>query len=739
MALDITVAGNRIPTDATALKDLRNDLNLAFSLEGKVAAILDTTLDKVPASGAITSVAYTSANQTWTPGAGPVEFGLQGGAKGTLQVVNGGTLVSYTDGLDQPESKSVSIPADVSYVSLTLNFNISANASATYSNGAYGVKAALDTSATYAIQFCKAFAPSTVLRTAIAEVFQSFVLPLHQQTLSQLSDGDYLLHEFDGNLHLAFGAYAGLDKVLYAGQSSIDVLKSCGSPLATLAASAVTEVKAGVGLDFKLSYASRFETLLTKSGTTAKLHLFRSANISTATTLKAGLTFDTATTASLTGHTEALQSSVVSAAGGPDTPAGKAVGKVLSAGASALGSYADDCTDKLTSWVNKADGLHANLQVAIETSKTRTILAGYNFDLSSPAFPAAWQAAIAGDFLEAMQTGAVTLDLGSGLEQAYQRKTAFSCNFFNLWSMQTWDEFSSKVSLVYAGNNVFHLAADIGRTLETQSVGAMHSLDFYFTVNANVSLAGQASATRIDLHVDLTAQSDAKAISAIATMLSAIEAGPVSDTLARSMHAFATNAKKGTAQLQVTIPASAYAKINCDVYSNGKPATTSTYNDALNWRAFAQAAGDLNAWPLQRWPALQSFAKWAEWNELANGVSAPNRLNPGSATQWPEDFPQTDDVGTRALIANSLLAGQSFMNFCADLRDLIQATDTGAVAITWNSLIQMVTGAIKNDVEIDFARPTALAIVRLCGTQTAVVSGPVIAPVNHFAVTIQLQ
>ena len=739
MSLEITVAGNKIPTDATALKDLRNDLNLAFSLEAKVAAILDTTLDKVPASGAITSVAYTGSAQAWAPSGGAVQFGLQGGAGGALQVVNSGALVSYTDGLDQPESKSVSVPANVSYVSLTLNFNISANASGTYSNGAYGVKAALDTTDTYAIQFCKAFAPSTVVRTAIAEVFRSFVLPLHKETVSQLSDGDYLLHAFDGNLHLAFGAYAGLDKVLYAGQSSIDVLKSCGSPLARLAASAVTEVKAGAGLDFQLSYASRFETLLTKSGTRAKLHLFRSANLSTTTTLKAGLTFDTATTASVTGHTEALQSSVVDAAGGPDTLAGKAVGKVLSAGASAISSYADDCTDKLTSWVNKADGLHANLQVAIETSKTRTILAGYNFDLSSAAFPAAWQAAISGDFLQAMQTGAMTLDLGSGLEQAYQRKTAFSCNFFNLWSMQTWADFSSKVSLVYAGNNVFHLVADIGRTLETQSVGAMHSLDFYFTVNANVSVAGQASPAVIDLHVDLTAQSDAKAIGAIATMLRAMDAGPASDALAHSMQAFATNSKKGTAQLQVTIPASAYAKINCDLYSNGKPSTGSTKNDALNWAAFAQAAGDLNGWPLLRWPALQSFPNWVEWNELANGVSAPNRLNSGSRTQWPERFPQTDDMGTRALIANSLLAGQSFMNFCADLHDLIQATDTGAVATTWNSLIQMVTGAIRNDVQIDFARPAALAIIRLCGTQTAVVSGPVIAPVNHFAVTIRWQ
>ena len=398
MSFDITVAGSKIPTDTASLKDFRADLNLAFSLDAMLRTILDTPLGKVPPNLETTSVAYSSGAQAWDPSGGAVRFGLQGGATGTLRIINSGPLVSYSDGLDQPVTKTITPPNTVSYVSLTLNFTISANASGNYSGGAYGVKAALDTADSYAIQFCKSFAPSTTVQAAIAETFESFVLPLHPNTLSLMSDGDYLLHEFDGNLHLSFGAYAGLDRVLYAGQSSVDVLQCFSSPLARIAAAAKTEAKLDAELDFKLSYASRFEALLTKTGGAAHLQLFRSAKRSTATTLQAGLIIETATSASVAEHTQQLRDSIIERAGGPGTAAGAAVGKVLSAGASALGDYATEATAKLTAWINKNDGLHANLQVAIETTKTRTILAGYTFDLNSAAFAKAWQAALDGDF-----------------------------------------------------------------------------------------------------------------------------------------------------------------------------------------------------------------------------------------------------------------------------------------------------------------------------------------------------
>ena len=750
MSFDVTIAGTAIPTNVGALKSFQNVLNLAFSLDSTLVSLLDSALSNVPSNSSKSTIAYTSPAASWNPGGGPVQFGLQGGATGTLEVVTSGDLVSYTDGLDSPEQKSISATANIAYMKLTLKFTISANVSANYSGGTYGVKSSLDSSDTYAISFCKAFTPSTLVRTAIAETFESFVLPLHKDTLAQLSDGDHLLYEFDGNLHLSFGAYTGLDQVLYAGQSSLDVLQTFGSPLATLSASTKPEITLGATLDFSFQYATRFETLLSKFGGTARVHLFRSTSAATATTLKAGLTFDANTSASITSHVETVQGSLVKAAGGTGTAGGTAIGQVLSStnAVTEINKYVAEVNDKLSSWLNRANGLQANLQVAIETSNTRTVLAGYDFDLTSPKYPAAWQAAIAGDLVGALQTGAVTLDIGSGLEHSYQSKTSFTCNFFNLWSLSTWSQFTSNVSLVYAGNNVFHFVAKIDRTLETDSMGAMHSMDVYFSASADVASGGKLSNTEIELHINMTAQSDPKAASKIATMLSAIEGGPACDALSRGMHSCASNSKKGTAQLQVTIPSSAYARINCDAYDGDKPLTNRSYNDSANWTAFAQAADDLNAWPLRQMSTvstqnltfLKSFVAWEDLNEAANGSKTPNRMHPGNAyNNWPENFPQVDDT-SRSLIVHSMLAGQSFMNFCAALRNLMTAVDTKSAGSTWDALLQLVTNAIKEDLNVDFLRPAALAVIRLCVSPTIAVSGPTgpAIPANSFAVSLRL-
>jgi hypothetical protein len=745
MALNITLAGIAIPTDAAALQSFPNDRNLAFSLDNTLAQLLDSTLANVPSSAATTTVNYTSPSASWIPGAGPVTFGLSGGVTGTLAVVTSGTLLSYTDGLDSPQIKTIPVPSNTAYLSLTLKFSISANVAGQYSGGAYGVTASASSSDSYSITWSKAFAPTTLVRDALAKVFESLVLPFHSQTLNQMSDNDYLLHEFDGNLHLSFGAYYGLDQVLYAGQSSIDVLQAFGSPLATLSGGVKPTISAGVNLSFTYQYATIYQALLSKAGGTARLHLYRSSNATSSTSLTAGLTFDANTTASIAANTGTAQTAIVNAAGGAGTPAGDAVSSVLGAAASEIAKYVAEVNDKLSSWLSRANGIKANLEVLIETAASRVILAAYDFDLTSANYPAAWQAAVNGDFVAAMATGAVTLDIGSGLESAYQSKTTFSCNFFNLWSMSTWSEFSSKVSLVYAGNNVFHLVANIGRTTETSAMGALHSLDFYFAATANIGAGGSISAADIDLHVDLTAQNNPGAAATIATMLSAIEAGPAADALASTMHAFASNSPKGTVQLQITISQAAYANITCDPYdAKGNPITPTNYNDKQNWNAFTQAAGDLNIWQnsgisSQALAYFQTFAAWIDLNEAQNGSSTPNRLDSGNIQIWPEDFPSLDQ-NDQTWVSYLMHGGQSFMNFCGDLVALAAAnSNVSAAGSTWNSLVQMLTNAIKNDVNIDFARPAALAVIRLSNA-TITASGPNSAavPASHFAVTLTM-
>jgi hypothetical protein len=578
---------------------------------------------------------------------------------------------------------------------------------------------------------------------AVSLTFTSFVLPFHEHTLDHMASGDFLQHEFDGNLHFSFGAYSGFDKVLYAGQSSADVLQTMHSPLATFSVKAKPEVKAAaVALDFSYEYSARFEAVLAKLDGAARLHLFRSSKSKAGTVLTAGLKFDSNLSASVEVHQDALASTLVKAAGGADSAAGGAVQAAVNAASDEISKCIKEANDKLTAWLNKANGIQPNLQVAIESTRSRTILAGYTFSINDPAFGKAWKAAVDGDFVAAFATGAVALDVGSGLEQEYQRKTSCDLTVFNLWHWNSWNEFSSKMKLVYAGNNVFHLTANVGRTTETDSSGTMHSIELYFAAEADVSATNALSALEINMHINLTATGQPKEAARISMLLGALHAGSTADALSHAMQGFANNSKQGTAQLQVTVPMQAIRLINRDL-----PGSGSSVFDAANWKAFATAADDLNAWPLRQMSTvstqallfLKTYHAWEDLNMSCTGSNKPDRIHFGNRSQWPSDFPQVD-TASRALIGYSMFAGQSFMNFCAALYDLVRAADVSSTGMTWKALMDALSDAVKNDTSVDFIRPTALAIIRLCASSNPTVSGPNLAaiPTEHFTVSMRL-
>ena len=467
MSVGITIAGTAVPMQPTSLKDLQTDKQLLFDLDSKLKPFLESALALVPVTGP-TTVKYSSDAASWNLDKCAITFGLQGGASCSLEIVNAGSLGKYLDGLSSPTLVQVTVPPGHSYVKLTMSFNLSANVSGAYSGGDYGVTAKLSTRDTYAVTFCKAFVPTAKTGAAIAQTFECFVLPFRERLLLDMEDGDYLWYEFDGKVGFAVGAYVGLDEVLYAGNGAADLIKMNGSPMATLGASIKPEVKLAAAMDFKMDYVSRFDAVLSRVGTSGLLHLLRSDKRTETVTTSAGLTINVNAAVTLSqkvaGHLDNLKTSMVNCAGGTGSVGGNAVGKVASAADGEMTKYADEVTDKLQCWLNKANGLNCNLQVAIEKEQQKLLLASYAFDLTDTTFPDGWALAIKGDLYGALNTHAVTLEPGSGLEREYRQKTSFRCNFFNLWHMNSWDQFTRDVSMVYAGNNVFHMLANVGRT-----------------------------------------------------------------------------------------------------------------------------------------------------------------------------------------------------------------------------------------------------------------------------------
>ncbi len=749
MSLDINIGGTSIPTDPSKLKDLKSDASLLFNLESKLEPLLNSPLANVPANATVAAISYGSPAFSWKPG--PVKFGLQANAKCSLEIITSGGLIDYTDGLDSPQKKPITLDSTQAYTKLTLNFGISIDASGTYSGGAYGVKAGVENKDTYDITYCKKFDRSTPVRTAIAQTFESFIFPLYDATLNQdkLQPGDYLLHEFDANLHLSFGAYFGFDKAFPAGQSAAAVLAGVNSKWFKFSAPPKPKIDAKVSLDFSYQYEAKFEALLSKPDSgTARLHLFRSNKSMTSIGLKAQMTFDPGLSGPLADCKGKLNKSLVDAVGGKDSPEGKLLAPVLTAADDEIGKQVGEAIDKVTAWT-RADGSKLNLQASMEASvertKSRAILAGYDFN-TTVDFRDAWKAAMNGDFVAAMKTGAVTLDVGSGMEQDYQRKTSFSCNFFNLWKFTSWSEFTSKVSMVYAGNNVFHLAAKIDLTTEKEMPGAMHNMDFYFLAAADQAASGQIANPQVDLHIDVTAQNDPKAARLIVNLLTLLQ-GPTLNDLANAMQSVAAR-KTATVQLKVTIPSAAYLRLNTQ--------PSDQQNDSKNWSEFARAADQLHAWNLwgdqsgsglpslndQDRAFLKGYPAWVQLNEALCQSNHPDRTNVGNPSIWPESF-RPIDSSARQWVIFSMLAGQLFMNFCADLRTLGDAVNTNANAATttWNRLIAIMTKALQKDSSIDFFRPAALAAIRLCSAGGfSAISGPATGatPLDHFAVAITL-
>jgi len=737
MSFDVSVAGTAVPTDFTALKSFRDDLNLAFGLDKMLSSFLEGPMSGVPSTAAASRVSYTSPSASWNPADGPVTFGLSGSASGKFEIVLGGDLVPYTDGLDNPKKTSVPVPPHTAYTRLTLNFSITAQVSGSgnFSGGAYGVKGSASSTDSYAITFCKAFDPSTPVKTAIGLTFQSFVLPLNADTMRLLDSGDYLLHEFEGNLNLSFGAFAGVDKVLYSGQSSADVLSVNGSPLATLSVQTKPEIKADVELDFTFQYATKFESLVSRIGTTGKLHLFRSSKADATTSLMAGLTFNGNTVAKVQSKAQTVADSLTKSAGSGS----QAVSQAANAAVGEINEGVTDVNNTLSNWLNRANGLKANLQIAIEAITTRALLAAYDFDLTdatAPGLKNAWTLAANGDLAGALKykdpgtdKSFVILEEGSGLESEYQRKTSFSCNFFNLWKFSSWNQWQSQVSMVYAGNNIFHMNANIGRTTETDYFGAMKSINFYFAASADEALNGSISKPVVDLHIDLTAKGVPTAARQIAGMLGGIGGCTSCVTLARKMNAFIDASANGTVQLNITIPSSAYGYLAADPISNSQT-PASTVHDKKNWDTFITASDDLNVSPLRQLvPAnylsfVESYAGWQDFNKTFNGAAVPNRNALGNVQIWPQDLLQmTSDSLTRTGIANVIVTGQYFMNLCDSMQKLASIVDVAGTTTTWNQVVDMITTAAKEYMS-DYARPIAMALIWLCGSGIASISGP---------------
>ncbi len=752
MSVRLSIA-SEAPIPVDKLTDLEKAVDKGpteLVLGVEFAGHLDQSISTLP-GGISTSIQYSSGNQCWK--LGDFSFTLSGGVTGKLSVITSGKLLSYTDDLPteavfgaapttkKDDAKSIPVPPGAAYIGLEMDFQIQGGISATITEGIYGVCGSVNSKDTFTIAFYKRCNPADKLRDGIAAAFSDFVLPLHAETLGNLKVGDYLHHNFNGNLQVGLGASIGYDKLFYAGQYKADIPDTAGALKLTM--STKDEFQAGAKLAFQLEYAGTFEALLWKDAANAgRLHLYRSQTQDASLGLNLGVTLVGDPKACVTAISSQLHDCFKQVVGRLGNSFDS---KVWPKAAPEIGDCVSEANSKIAGWLKPVQQAQATLDFAIEKTNQTFLLMDYSFDLTASAYATAWGAAIAGKYIDALQTpnGGVGIAVGSGLEKFYEKKTSVTLNLFGKLSAAWTDAIISNSSLVYAGNNVFHLMADVGRSSLYQLNKSKREIDIYFAAQADLE-SGTTKLGTIDLHVMLSATDNGAFGKYIAGFLQLLTSGPDAAAMVKAIDALAAQAKT-TQVLQIILPPATYARLQSSTIAKGRPDDQT--KDQFNYAAFASACSDLNFSQPSNFASL-TYGVWSNWNIACNDQwpapagSVPNRRELGDIPngvaqlqlQSPEPGVSPDSIGY------ALHAGSDFMNFCEDLKNLAQAKAVEGDLDSWNQLVDELKSIIENDVSPYFIAPTSLALARLCaaGAPPSEVKGPApgCADKNSIAVTL---
>jgi hypothetical protein len=159
---------------------------------------------------------------------------------------------------------------------------------------------------------------------------------------------------------------------------------------------------------------------------------------------------------------------------------------------------------------------------------------------------------------------------------------------------------------------------------------------------------------------------------------------------------------------------SSYQKLSCTPYNGNKPAPLPQKQDQDNWDAFQSATeslvSDLN------FVGSLSYGAWITFNrdciDQVGSTITPDRRQVGDVGAVPPSF--YAPYGPAGLVAHFMHATAGFMNLCDDLKALAAGLSNVQSSNQWNDLLNFLTNIVMKDVFIDYAKPTAGALLTLC-------------------------
>ena len=750
-ALDVSLGGGVVDllNPLLAPKDLSTfgqDIHMAVT---GFDQFLDTPLFQLdpPHNGAL--ISYKSATASWQPAGGPVGFTLGGGFSASIRIVHQGSLfkddsfndIHLLDGFISPEPiDGFTVPAGVAYVVTRLGLSISGGLSASAQAGEIGISTSASGSEnSYAIHY-KALPASTLLRDAIPVALAQFVLPMHPDTVANLSDNDVLAYDFDGTLSVGFGAHYGIQGSLGSFAYSLPASASL-TKYVPGAGTVKPSYAAGLDLAVKFAWCQRFQCILKRTKTAdaddATLHIFREAE----SARSVGLTAGVVTSVGLGAKINFDQNDVkewINRASGADGDAGKPFAAALDNSGDQLRKYVDEAADYTSKFLAPDPDGATDLAILLATSDRKTSCFQYIFNVADGNFAKAWSTAISGDFVSilANYTGAVELAAGSGLDHYHQTQTSLTLDLFGFELFGDATAFYSNVTIQYAGGGHFQLATEQGRKSLTSSLQSNFSVNLFFAATADSIGSDTVTDLDISLHGVLTANHKQSAVDLFGLTLAAIGSGPgFSDATAR-LRAYAAANASGPFVLDIVFKEAGYRAITATQRVNGKIPSIQP-EDAVNWRCYASAS----AYPLQLHPALtllhqsgydtegflSTYGGWTAYQaaDPNDSVAPPDRRNLlndldfASAAVTARSVLGGEDVPT--ISAAQLLlyyrAGQELMNLCDDLYKAVQLRSSNEVS--W-ALVEKDLRDFAQDFDTWFPAVTLVALAQRCGAPVSI-------------------
>ena len=386
-------------------------------------------------------------------------------------------------------------------------------------------------------------------------------------------------------------------------------------------------------------------------------------------------------------------------------------------------------TAKLNSFISDANG-DAGLMFALSQQSGRTALFTFSVNLTTAGLAQqSWNALLGGSVAQALQIGGFTLLAGSGVSSQLKRSSAIQFHFFNLFKWDATNDYFSNAYTELAADGSIRVFQDIGQEQQIATKNALQALRIHFVATATEDTQANVANAEVDLNLELSESDDLDAANVLRNVVAMIPAGKLLQSAEDAIGDFLKANPRGTLNIINVLKPSAYEKISCSPYNGKTPPPLPQTRDASNWAAFQSATEALM--PSLSFVGSLTFKNWMDFNSIANTNSTgavPNRRNPGNPQAVPPSFFRDLNLqNVQGQATYFLLVSPGFLNLCEDLKILRSTTAQTSVPGEWNETLQIITSAVKNDLHIDYGKPTIGALLYLCTTGGAQVTGAVTA------------